>query len=233
MVGGTGGGVKVEGGRRFRPKSARSERGRLVSVDCPTSRRDLPPKGHSRTGSGGGACDAGLGMRSLTVHPGAEVAWPRTRVGWRGRYDEGAAEVGLAPRSRRAGRHAGPVEAALVGSAVLEQLAHVIDDRVQIGAAQLHHRRGIPGGAGRGVGHGPGGDVDGEHAGEELGPPEASRLRRGLWSVVLVVGGVCEAERELLPGGRERRRGNDARAKMMAICEHTEVSGHVKARRRA
>ena len=48
------------------------------------------------------------------------------------------------------------------------------------------------------------GDVDGEHAGEELGPPEAARPRRGFGVVVgLVVRGVGEAERELLPGRRD------------------------------
>ena len=48
------------------------------------------------------------------------------------------------------------------------------------------------------------GDVDGEHAGEELGPPEAARARRGFGVVVgLVVREVREAERELLPGRRD------------------------------
>ena len=48
------------------------------------------------------------------------------------------------------------------------------------------------------------GDIDGEHAGEQLGPPEAARPRRGFGVVVgLVVRGVGEAERELLPGRRD------------------------------
>ena len=49
------------------------------------------------------------------------------------------------------------------------------------------------------------GDIDGEHAGEQLGPPEAARPRRGFGVVVgLVVRGVGEGERELLPGRRVR-----------------------------
>ena len=48
------------------------------------------------------------------------------------------------------------------------------------------------------------GDVDGEHAGEELGPPDVARPRRGFGVVVgLVVRGVREGERELLPGRRD------------------------------
>ena len=75
------------------------------------------------------------------------------------------------------------------------------------------------------------GNVDGEHAGEELGPPDTGRPRRGFGVVVgVVVRGVREAERELLVGRGDGGRRNDASAKTMAICEHTEVSGHVKAR---
>jgi len=74
------------------------------------------------------------------------------------------------------------------------------------------------------------GDVDGERAGEELGPTDASRTRRGVRGVAgLVVRAVREAEREL-PGRRDGEGWNDARAKMMAICEHAEVPGHVKTR---
>jgi hypothetical protein len=76
------------------------------------------------------------------------------------------------------------------------------------------------------------GDGDGEHAGEELGPPEAARPRRGFGVVGLAARRVREAKRELLPGRRDRGRRNDARSEMMAICEHTEVSRHVKTRRR-
>ncbi len=65
-----------------------------------------------------------------------------------------------------------------------------------------------------------------------LAQPMLGRPRRGFGVVVgLVVRGGREAERELLPG-RRGRGWNDAGAKMMAICEHTEVSRHVKARRR-
>ena len=57
--------------------------------------------------------------------------------------------------------------------------------------------------------------------------------RRGFGVVVgLVVRGVGEADRELLPGRRDGGRRNDARSEMMAICEHAEVPGHVKTRRR-
>ena len=48
------------------------------------------------------------------------------------------------------------------------------------------------------------GDIDGEHAGEELGPPEAARPRRGFGVVVgPVVRGAREAEREVLHGRRD------------------------------
>ncbi len=40
-----------------------------------------------------------------------------------------------------------------------------------------------------------------------------------------------KAERELLPGHRGHG-WNDARAKVVAICEYTEVPGHVKIWRR-
>ncbi len=43
---------------------------------------------------------------------------------------------------------------------------------------------------------------------------------------------TTKAERELLPGRRDGGRRNDARPEMVAICEHTEVPGHVKPRRR-
>ena len=76
------------------------------------------------------------------------------------------------------------------------------------------------------------GDVDGEHAGEELGPTEAAWPWRGRGVVGrLEIGGVREAERELLPGHRGRG-WNDARPEVVAICEHTEVPGHVKTWRR-
>ncbi len=58
------------------------------------------------------------------------------------------------------------------------------------------------------------------------------RPRRGFGVVGLAARRVREAERELLPGRRDRGRRNDARSEMMAICEHTEVSRHVKTRRR-
>ena len=77
------------------------------------------------------------------------------------------------------------------------------------------------------------GHIDGEDAGEEIGPPEAAGSRRRLGGVVgAVVHGASEAERELLPGRRDGRRWNDASTEMMAICEHAEVSLHVNMRRR-
>ena len=52
------------------------------------------------------------------------------------------------------------------------------------------------------------GDGDGEHAGEELGPPEASRLRRGFDVVVRLVSvEPARPSAAAAPGGRNRRRG--------------------------
>ena len=78
------------------------------------------------------------------------------------------------------------------------------------------------------------GDVDGEHAGEQVGPAEAARSRIGGLGCLAgaVAGSAGEAERELLTGRGDDGRRNDARAKMMAIGEDAVVTRLMKARRR-
>ncbi len=73
------------------------------------------------------------------------------------------------------------------------------------------------------------GDIDGEDAGEEAGPADAARSGGGLggWRVL-----VAEGEGELLGGGGDDRRWEDARADVMTIGEDAEVAGHVEAGRR-
>ena len=75
------------------------------------------------------------------------------------------------------------------------------------------------------------GDVDGEDAGEEVGPADAARsgARLGGRAPRVV---VVEAEGELLAGGRDDRRRENARAEVMAAGEDAEVAGHVEAWRR-
>ena len=75
------------------------------------------------------------------------------------------------------------------------------------------------------------GDVDGEDAGEEAGPADAARSGGGLGGGRVVVV-VVEAQGELLAGGGDDGRGEDAGAEVMTAGEDAEIAGHVKAGRR-
>ena len=75
------------------------------------------------------------------------------------------------------------------------------------------------------------GDVDGEDAGEEVGPADAARSGGRLGGRALRVV-VVETEGELLAGGGDDRRREDARAEVMAAGEDAEIPCHVEAWRR-
>ena len=66
-------------------------------------------------------------------------------------------------------------------------------------------------------------DGDGEGASEEAGQADAARSGRGLGGRVPRVVVIVEAEGELLAGGGDNRRREDARAQVMAAGEHAEV----------